>query len=274
MGKSLPAVSVTLLLGVLLCCGSGGPCRAADRVDVALVIAVDVSGSISPEELGLQRNGYAQAFRSRQIMRAVGSGETGRIAVTYVEWGGPGTQRIALPWTVIATEDDAGRFAARLLALPPKEEKRASASTSISSLLIFCGRLFGAELAFDAARRVIDVSGNGPNNAGPPVLSARDAVIARDITINGLAIEIHPDSRRGKGPARPNQLKTYFESCVIGGPGAFAVGIGDVAEMEQAILRKLVGEIVARAPLLIRTSAAEGPLSMLDCLNPGQTPGR
>jgi hypothetical protein len=133
--------------------------------------------------------------------------------------------------------------------------------------------MFSQVEAIHALRRVIDVSGNGPNNSGPPVLAAREAVMARDITINGLAIELRADTAR-PGVTYQNQLQTYFETCVIGGPGAFAVGIADASEMEPAILRKLLGEIIAAAPVLTLASAAEGPLSMLDCLNPGQRPGR
>lgn len=112
---------------------------------------------------------------------------------------------------------------------------------------------------------------NGPNNAGPPVPVAIDAVMARGIPINGLAIDL---SGRDDGVRTDNQLRTYFETCVIGEPGAFAVGVNDPSEMKEAILRKLVGEVIAASPVLTRTSAATGPMSMLDCLNPGQQPCR
>lgn len=243
-------------------------------VDLELVLAVDVSGSITPDELALQRNGYAHAFRSSNIVRAIESGVNGRISVSYVEWGGPQAQNVAIPWTVIETPEDAETFAFRLTGLPLAMTHPANPSTSISGLLLFASSLFEGNETVSMPRRVIDVSGNGPNNAGPPVLAARNALISRSITINGLAVDLRGGKSQPPEVARTNQLKIYFETCVIGGPGAFAVGIGDVSEMEPAILRKLLGEIIASAPTLIRVSAAEGPRSMLDCLNPGQRPGR
>jgi hypothetical protein len=267
---------VTLLIGMVLMPALPPPCQAVSRdgsrfgrVDLELVLAVDVSGSIASPELALQRNGYVQAFRSPELMRAVASGENGRIRVSYVEWGGPGTQTLAVSWTLIESPEDAEQFASRLAGLSLERPRGASPSTSISSLLLFSSGLFGRGGTVQAPRRVIDVSGNGPNNAGPPVLAARNEVVARGITINGLAIDL-----QSARLARANQLEVYFETCVIGGPGAFAVGIDDPSEVEQAILRKLLGEIIASAPALIRASAASGPLSMLDCLNPGQQPGR
>ncbi|MHA1554717.1 MAG: DUF1194 domain-containing protein, partial [Alphaproteobacteria bacterium] len=155
---------------------AGAPALAQTEVDLELVLAVDVSRSMEAEERLLQRDGYVSAFRHADVVRAIEQGLTGRIAVTYVEWAGPGLTRIVMPWTVLANGRDAEAFAGALSAEPPRMER----GTSISGGLDFARSLFDANNV-TGLRRVIDVSGDGANNGGRPVTLARDDALARGI---------------------------------------------------------------------------------------------
>lgn len=220
--------------------------QAADTpVDLELVLAVDVSRSMDMDEQNLQRDGYVAAFRHKEVIEAIASGANGRIAVSYVEWAGPAFQRTLVPWTVIEGEAASHAFADRLAAAPMSREH----GTSISNGLIYVGPSFeGNGLSGD--RRVIDVSGDGPNNMGVPVIVARDPLIQAGITINGLPIMI----KRAGGFASIENLDIYYEDCVIGGTGAFLVPVTDIHKLASAIRRKLVLEIAARPTGLIRAS--------------------
>ncbi len=180
---------VAALLACLLAATAvGPPARAGDsaiEVDVALVLAVDVSLSMTGDEQAVQREGYVEAFRNPAIHQAIRQGMVGRIAVTYVEWAGVGSQRVVVPWTLIAGPEDAAGFAERLVQSPP----RRSTWTSIASAIDFSvGLLAGS--GFEATRRVIDVSGDGPNNQGRSVTRARDDAVGQGIVINGLPLMI------------------------------------------------------------------------------------
>ncbi|WP_265518038.1 DUF1194 domain-containing protein [Nitratireductor luteus] len=206
-----------------------------ENVDVELVLAVDVSLSMSPGELEIQRRGYAAALSHELVIRAILDGAYGKIAVTYFEWAGTFSQRIVVPWTVIASAEDARRVASQLSAMPPNSARR----TSISGALQFAGDLF-AESRFNGSRRVIDVSGDGPNNQGPPVVGVRDALVSDGITINGLPL------MTSGGLATSfdvDDLDLYYRECVIGGPGAFMVPVNDWSQFPDAIRRKLVLEL-------------------------------
>jgi Protein of unknown function (DUF1194) len=211
------------------------PARAAETVDVELILAVDVSLSMSPDELELQRRGYAAALTHPGVIQAIQQGATGRIAVTYVEWAGQTWQRIVVPWTVISSQKDAEAFVEKLTANPPNSARR----TSISSALLYAGDLF-AEGEFRGARRVVDVSGDGANNQGPPVDMVRDSVVAQGITINGL-----PLMTSGGTPSMfdIDHLDLYYTNCVIGGPGAFMIPVNDWSQFPEAVRRKLVLEL-------------------------------
>ncbi len=223
---------VACLLAMLI----ASPAAAADEpVDVELVLAVDVSGSMNPEEQALQRSGYVAAIRSPEFVRAVQSGLHGRIALTYVEWAGPGLQHIAVPWAAIDGMASADAFA-RVLEAAPLGTSR---GTSISMALIFAAGLFEGN-GYEGQRRVIDVSGDGPNNIGGPVLEARDAVLAQGIVINGLPILL---DTTGLGWGAIKDLDVYYERCVIGGPGAFLMPVRDKAALEEGIRRKMVLEV-------------------------------
>jgi Protein of unknown function (DUF1194) len=204
-------------------------------VDLALVIAVDVSRSMDTEEFRLQRNGYVEAIRDPDFIAAAISGGERRIALTYVEWSGPLSQRIVVPWKLIDGAEAAEKFAAALEAEPPAIGR----GTSISGAIEFAAVLLEAN-GYEAARRVIDISGDGPNNYGPPVAAARDLAVARGIVINGLPILIRPS------PIVPD-IARYYSDCVIGGPGSFVLPVRRVEEFAEAIRRKLILE-VAGAP--------------------------
>jgi hypothetical protein len=220
------------------------PPRADVEVDLELVVAIDVSGSMSAEERVKQRAGYASAFRHPDVLAAIENGPLGRIAVAYVAWGGPGEQELMLPWSVIASDEDAARFSAAIAATQlgfPRPVSPWLTGTSISSALNFAARLLD-ENGFIATRRAIDISGDGPNNSGPPVLVARQAVVAKGIVINGLPLEL------GKADL---PIDAYYEHCVIGGPGAFSIVVSDPNDFSVAIRRKLALEIADLMPTLL-----------------------
>jgi hypothetical protein len=235
------------------------PANAADvEVDLELVLAVDVSRSMDLDEQQLQRNGYIEAFQHPEVIQAIQSGSLGRIAVTYFEWAGPGFQTLVAPWTVIANAKDAADFALNLGEAPISRE----IGTSISSgLFAAVGRF--RENGFTSYRRTIDVSGDGPNNAGRPVADTRDWVVGRGFTINGLPIVLKPDLRYS-AYGIPN-LDVYYEDCVIGGPGAFMVAVTDPANFEAAIRRKLVMEI-AGLPARVMPAAEVVREPRVDCM--------
>ena len=198
-------------------------------VDLNLVLAVDVSGSVNQRRFELQRDGYAAAFRNPRVLKAVrGGGLQGRIAVTMVQWTGPALQIITVPWVVVADEASAEAVANAIERSP---RQLFSGGTSISGAVDYSASLF-ARPPYDAPRRVIDVSGDGANNRGRPVTAARDDAIAKGITINGLPIlELEPD------------LDEHYKNNVIGGPNAFMVTAQTFEEFADAVLKKLVTEI-------------------------------
>ncbi|MBY5932289.1 DUF1194 domain-containing protein [Tateyamaria omphalii] len=213
------------------------------EVDVELFLAVDVSRSMQPYELEIQRRGYAAALQSPEVQDAIGRGFLGRIAITYVEWAGAYHQRTIVPWTVLATPEDAARIAGRITAHFDQGMRR----TSISSALTYAAESIDNN-TFEGLRRVIDVSGDGPNNMGVPVTRARDEVLARGITINGLPLMTQDEGIM----ARWNipDLDVYYTACVIGGSGAFVVPVTDWSEFEDAVRRKLVLEIAGQPATL------------------------
>lgn len=226
---------------------------AALPVDLELVLAVDVSGSMDRGEQALQRRGYVEALLHPEVAAAIRSGPYGRIAATYVEWAGPGLQRITVPWALLETTTDAEDFAAGLSEAPPARFR----GTSISGALAYAARLFDGN-GFEGLRRVIDVSGDGANNAGLPVTGVRDAVVGEGIVVNGLPIQIDAPLYQAFGGS---ELATYYRDCVIGGPGAFVLPVVAPDQLLEAIRRKLVLEIADDGPLLVpvvvrNTSAA------------------
>jgi hypothetical protein len=224
-------VGATLALADLF----AAPVASAEPVDIELVLAVDVSLSMSPAELEIQRHGYAAALVHDSVLQAIADGVHGKIAITYVEWAGITSQHVVVPWTIIATRADAERVVAQLSAHPPNSARR----TSISAGLEFGADLF-AESVFDGAKRVIDVSGDGPNNQGAPVTVIRDRLVAQGITINGLPLMTNGGFASGY---EVDNLDQYYTDCVIGGPGAFMIPVNDWTQFPEAVRRKLVLEL-------------------------------
>ncbi len=213
---------------------------AASSVDLELVLAVDVSYSMDMDELAIQREGYAQAIISKEFLQALKTGPTGKIAITYFEWAASNDQKIIIPWRVIDGPETADAVANEIMKTPIRRASR----TSISGAINFAMPLF-EEDPYHGLRRVIDISGDGPNNNGAPVTGARDAALEKGITINGLPIMVKEPSY---STMDIDNLDLYYEDCVIGGPGSFVVAIKDREKFKEAIRTKLLLEVADRRP--------------------------
>src|SRR5437868_8661237 len=213
---------------------------AAASVDVELILAVDVSYSMDMDELAIQREGYAQAIVSKEFLQALKSLPNGKIAVTYFEWAASSDQKIIIPWRLIDGPETADAVANEIMKTPIRRASR----TSISGAINFAMPLFD-ENPYRGLRRVIDISGDGPNNNGAPVTGARDAAVEKGVTINGLPIMVKEPSY---STMDIDNLDFYYEDCVIGGPGAFVVTIKDRDKFREAIRTKLVLEVAGRMP--------------------------
>ena len=234
-----------------------GPALAATEVDVALVLGVDISNSMDPEEQALQRDGFVAAFRSPLVHEAIRKGALGRVAVAYMEWAGTVTQQVIVPWTVIENSGEALQFAEHLAASPIRRAPR----TSISAAIDFAVLLLDGS-GVDAIRRVIDISGDGANNQGRPVTSARNDAVERGITVNGLSIML---KRSGWDI---DHLDLYYRDCVIGGPGAFMIPVRERAQFAEAIKTKIIREIAGREPGLPIIPAQAQAANCLAAENP------
>jgi len=224
------------------CLALATPARAADNVDLALVLVTDVSRSVDDAEFKLEKEGYVTAFTSSQVLEAIRSGSFGAIVVSYVEFASSFEVRTVLDWAVIRDEASAQDFADRLMAAPRSFWGR----TAISSGIDHAVQLL-AESGYETQRRVIDVCGDGTNNAGRDVGEARDDAVRAGITINGLAIiNDHPVSWTYAHVQPPGGLPNYYRENVIGGPSAFVLEIHDFHTFGEAMTRKLVTEIAAR----------------------------
>jgi uncharacterized protein YbaA (DUF1428 family) len=207
-------------------------------VDVELVLAVDVSYSMDLDELAIQREGYAQAVTSTEFLNALKSGPHGKVAVTYFEWAASHDHKVVIPWRVIDGPESADAVAAEIMKAPLRRASR----TSISGAINFGMQLLG-DNPYKGVRRVIDVSGDGPNNDGEPVLIARDAALAKGVTINGLPVMVKQTTS-----IDIEKLDIYFEDCVIGGAGAFVIAIKDKGKFKEAIRTKLILEVAGLQP--------------------------
>lgn len=216
--------------------------KSADlpSVDVELILAVDVSYSMDMDELALQREGYAQAITSKEFLQALKTGPNGKVVVTYFEWAASTDQKIVIPWRVIDGPETADAVAAEILKAPLRRASR----TSISGAINFAVPLFD-DSGHRGLRRVIDISGDGPNNNGTPVTIARDAALEKGITINGLPIMLKEPSY---STMDIENLDFYYEDCVIGGAGSFVVPIKTRDKFKEAIRTKLVLEVANRVP--------------------------
>ena len=225
---------------------------AAEDVDLLLVLAVDVSRSIDANKFQLQREGYAAAVADPHVLEAIGTGRTGRIGLTFVEWSGVGAQKVVIDWTTIGDTDSAKGFGDRLLEAPRSFADR----TSISGAIEFAmGQLDKAP--YEAARRTIDVSGDGTNNAGRDVATLRDEAVAKGITINGLVIlSDNPMSWNPDHTNPPGGLANYYRNNVVGGPSAFVMVAENFNSFGQAIIKKMIAEVAqAHEPRPVRAAA-------------------
>ena len=231
--------------------------EATPSVDVELILAVDVSYSMDMDELAIQREGYAQALVSKEFLQALKTGPNGKVAVTYFEWAASSDQKIIIPWRVIDGPETADAVANEIMKTPIRRASR----TSISGAINFAMPLFD-ENPHRGIRRVIDISGDGPNNNGGPVVQARDAALEKGIVINGLPIMVKEPSY---STMDIDNLDFYYEDCVIGGPGSFVVTIKDREKFKEAIRTKLLLEVAGHTPehRVVPTAATEPRVSCM-----------
>jgi len=213
--------------------------RAADPVDLLLVLASDVSRSVDQAKFQLQREGYAAAISDKRVLEAITAGRNRRIAVAFVEWSGLTAQRVVVDWTLIDGPDAARKFADQLIELPRSFAERTSISGGIDFSVALLERA-----PFSSPRRTIDVSGDGTNNSGRDVTLSRDEAVAKGITINGLVIlSDRPMTWNPEHTNPPGGLAHYYRTNVIGGPAAFVMEAEDFNSFGQAIVKKLIAEI-------------------------------
>jgi hypothetical protein len=246
-------VSIGALVGVLailFITAPHLPVNGADMpVDLELILAADVSGSMDDHELALQRQGYLAALTNPRVIKAIRSGQHRRVAIAFVEWAGPHWQNLVANWTPVYDAASARAFADKIAESPVGNESR----TSISTVIDFVAPMF-ANNGYKGTRRVIDISGDGPNNRGRSVIAARDEALALGLTINGLPI-INDRPNPWGGPPSLN-LDIYYEENVIGGPGAFMIPVTGMKNFAQAILSKLIREIAGHDGPRRQTEAA------------------
>ncbi|MEM8794034.1 MAG: DUF1194 domain-containing protein [Pseudomonadota bacterium] len=231
------------------------PARSETPVDVELILAVDVSRSMTARELEIQRRGYAEALVSDEVVQAITLGGLhGKVALTYVEWAGSYSQRVIVDWTLVESREGLEAFAAKLTANFNTSLRR----TSISGIIDYSIPRF-EENGFKGMRRVIDISGDGPNNDGRAVLSARADAASRGITINGLPLM----TQEGLGSQwHLDDLDEYYRHCVITGPAAFVIPVREWQDFPDAVRQKLILELAGLKPKEARVERVSG----YDCL--------
>ena len=230
------------LVGSMAAMAVATTARAQTQVDLQLVLAVDVSRSIDEVEAELQRRGYIEALTNERVVDAILSGENRRIAVCYTEWAGAHFQTVVIDWTVIDSTGAAQRFAEKLAEAP----RTSQSWTAVGAALAHAGQRF-ENAPFLAKRRVIDVSGDGRTNDGPPAEIVRDKLVSQGIVINGLPVMMN---RSNFGRPPDLTLDKYYEESVIGGPGSFLVVADNFDHFGRAVRTKLVREISESAPTL------------------------
>jgi hypothetical protein len=233
--------------------------NAQEMVDLELVLAVDISRSMDFGEQVMQRQGYVEAFRSAEVLDAITGGGFGRIAVTYLEWAGVGTTRHLIPWTLIDGRESAEAFAEAMNSQSPIRLSR----TSISNGLSVASTLL-KESPWQGLRRVIDISGDGPNNNGLPVTQIRDSILSSGVVINGLPLMVRT-STFGFGI---DNLDEYYYDCVIGGTGSFVLPAYSWQEFPRAVRRKLVLEIAGWQDQALPSAVSFDPEALDDPTRP------
>ena len=255
-------ICLALTLGGLAACLSGAPAGAKDGVvpvDVELIFAVDISYSMDAEEQRLQRGGYVTALQSKEFLAALANGAHQKIAVSYMEWASSYDQTVLINWTVIDGPESAAAFAKKLDDAPYRRASRTSVSGAIDKAVVMF-----ANNGYDGVRRVIDVSGDGPNNNGRPVLASRDEAVAKGFIINGLPLMIRPVR---SNLADIEELDIYYADCVVGGPGSFMIPVRDTKDFVEATRTKLVLDVAQWQPAMgARTLPAQAREPRIDCM--------
>jgi hypothetical protein len=224
--------------------------HAAEKVDLLLVLASDVSRSVDAEKFELQRRGYGHAMSDPRVVEAIRSGTHGRIGVCFLEWSGVMSQKLVIDWTAIGSADTARQFGGRILEAPRSFTDRTSISAAIDFAMAQLERA-----PFEAARRTIDVSGDGTNNSGRDVTAARDEAVAKGVTINGLVIlSERPLAWNPEHTNPPGGLENYYRQNVVGGPRAFVMAAQDFNAFGQALINKLIAEVAAAGTTRIVSS--------------------
>ena len=226
----------TALVGSLAAFAAATSARAADlAVDLQLVLAVDVSRSIDEVEAELQRRGYIEALTNDRVIDAILSGENKRIALCYTEWAGTHYQMVVIDWTVIDSAAAARRFAEKLAEAP----RQSQSWTAVGAALAHAGQRFDNS-GFVSKRRVVDISGDGRTNDGPPAELVRDRLVQLGIVVNGLPVMMN---RTNFGRPPDLTLDKCYEENVIGGPGSFMIVADNFDHFGRAVRTKLVREI-------------------------------
>jgi len=228
-----------LAVAAVLVATAAHPARAQEQVDLLLVLAADVSRSMDNAEFQMQRQGYVDALTNPRVLDAIRSGVNQRIAATFIEWSGVGSQKVVVDWSIISDEATARRFADELAEAPRSFAGRTSISGALDFSVDHLDRA-----PYEAQRRTIDVSGDGMNNSGRFITLARNNAVAKGVTINGLVVAA--DAQEPGNPERPDsrqELTTYYRDYVIGGPGAFVMVAESFDSFGQALINKLVAEI-------------------------------
>jgi uncharacterized protein DUF1194 len=231
-----------VLLAILLAVATSAsaqvkPINNETTADVALVLAVDVSYSMAAGEIKAQREGYAQAIKSREFSEALKAAPHGKVALAFFEWSAADYQKVIVPWRLIDSPEAAAEVASEIMEAPVRPRSR----TSISAAINFAISLFD-ENPYGGSRRVIDISGNGPNNDGEPVTQARDLALAKGIAINGLAMMLQEPSHKKSGDDI-DDLDVYFEDCVISGPDAVVRPVKKGEQLKETIRTQLATEV-------------------------------
>ena len=242
------ALRIFVVVGLMATAGWMPTC-SAERVDLILVLAADVSASMDESKFELQRSGYAAAFSNSRVIEAIRGGPSGRVAVAFIEWSGVLQQKIIIDWTVISNDETARQFGSRIMEEPRAFDKN---STSISAGIDFATAQLD-RAPYEARRRTIDVSGDGDNNSGRDVTAARDEAVAKGITINGLVIlsqtQMSSNSEHANEHTNPpGGLADYYRNNVIGGPGAFVMVAENASSFGNALVKKLIAEIAQNLP--------------------------
>jgi hypothetical protein len=234
---ALRSLAISLLLSTLG--GWGAAAATAERVDLILVLAADVSRSIDASKFHLQREGYAQAMTNPQVIEAIRSGPHGSVGLCFVEWSGASSQKLVIDWTRVFDTESAHQFSDGIVEAPRSFADRTAISGGIDFAMSQLERA-----PFESTRRAIDVSGDGTNNSGREVTAARDDAIARGATINGLVIlSAAPLPWNPEHTNPPGGLAEYYRRNVVGGPSAFVMVADDFGSFGQALVKKLLAEI-------------------------------